>query len=442
MSFIASMILSLLFFIAAILFGNENVPSNLILASATIPFNYLIIRNISGNSGITSLMVSIYFVYAFIFPGMLHASKDIFPFYYMSYVSQDIMKSSAIVMLFSYAVMFVYIYRQKSVNIDISDNAGVYCFSIISIITMLFISITCMIIAGPDKFLLRRADLEASVSTIQGYMIVDSCRTSAIIALGAAAHRYRYFKNMGGVILLAFCLAYNMLANNPLSMARFTFFGFAVVVVVCGIKFRELIFKRILSVFMIVGFITLFPYLSFLQRGEKGGSYSFDLLEYYSQTGDFDGLQSTIDVVKYVDGTGLTWGLHMLSALLVFIPRTIWTGKAWPTGVVAGQYAGFPFTNLSSPIPSELFIDFGWFGVLIGALLIGRFLAYIDNYKPYGQSSSIRELLYVGGSAGFGIILARGALQAVSGFVLTFYSLCYLYTAILPKVKATLNSPL
>ena len=442
MPIIISMMISLLFFIVAILFGSENVLSNIILSSATIPFNYIIIKSISNNSGITSIMVGIYFVYAFIFPGMLHSARNTFPFYYMSYVPQDIIKSSVVVMLFSYTLMIGFIYRQKSRDFHICEFKEIYCFSTFSIISMIIISIIFMAATGPEMFLLRRIDAEVAVSTNDAYIILYSCRSSAIIALAAALHRYRYIKSVPGIMLLMFCFAYNAFVNNPSSMARFSFFGFCIIIIVCGIDFKEKIFKMTLSAVMIIGFITLFPYLSFLQRGDNGAVYSFDLIEYYSLTGDFDGLQSTIDVVKCVDGVGLTWGLHLLSALFVFIPRTIWTGKAWPTGVVAGQYAGFPFTNLSSPIPSELFIDFGWVGVFIGAFFIGRLLAYIDNYKPYGQSSSIRELLYVGGSAGFCIILARGALQGVSGFVIVFYALSYLYTSILPKVKATPNSPL
>ena len=88
----------------------------------------------------------------------------------------------------------------------------------------------------------------------------------------------------------------------------------------------------------------------------------------------------------------------------------------------------FDYTNLSAPLPAEMYVDFGVLGVCLIPILIGIALKTLDrgaqhvivNGHPFGS-----RLLY-GGVIGFSVILCRGALLAVSGPIYLYFGIAYL----------------
>lgn len=104
----------------------------------------------------------------------------------------------------------------------------------------------------------------------------------------------------------------------------------------------------------------------------KGGGISeaFNTLNYDA----FANIMATID---YVYKFGFSYGYQLVGGLLFFVPRTIWNTKPYSTGQVVGEYLisdfGFNFSNLSNPMVSESFINFGVLGVIIVPII----LAYI-----------------------------------------------------------------
>ena len=102
--------------------------------------------------------------------------------------------------------------------------------------------------------------------------------------------------------------------------------------------------------------------MSHITRGE--GDFQLDLFKYYQSSGDFDGFQSIINTVIYVNTYGFSYGNQIISSILSFIPRSIWASKADPTGSVAASAAGYEYVNISAPLPAEFFIDFGFIGLI------------------------------------------------------------------------------
>lgn len=81
--------------------------------------------------------------------------------------------------------------------------------------------------------------------------------------------------------------------------------------------------------------------MSAIARGDPETAFELSPFEYYVTSGDFDGLQSTINVVAMHDGKGGKEGLNLLSAILFFVPRSVWPeGTGWEAGV----YEGYPLT--------------------------------------------------------------------------------------------------
>ncbi|MDG1315031.1 MAG: hypothetical protein P8P29_05860, partial [Flavobacteriaceae bacterium] len=98
-------------------------------------------------------------------------------------------------------------------------------------------------------------------------------------------------------------------------------------------------------------------YDSFLRFGSISGA--FESLHY-------DAFANIMATVEYVKLYGLSWGFQLLGVCLFFIPRSLWTTKPLSTGELIGNYlfdtTPRNFTNLSNPVVSEGFINFGLIG--------------------------------------------------------------------------------
>ena len=101
----------------------------------------------------------------------------------------------------------------------------------------------------------------------------------------------------------------------------------------------------------------------------KGGGIAsaFNTLNYDA----FSNIMATMD---YVQDYGFSFGNQLLSAYLFFVPRGLWEDKPISTGQLVGEHLidkyDFTYSNLSNPLVSEGFINFGIFGVIIGAILL------------------------------------------------------------------------
>lgn len=151
--------------------------------------------------------------------------------------------------------------------------------------------------------------------------------------------------------------------------------------------------------FMFFSMIILFPLTAILTHSDaslreilnrpallleemKGGGIAsaFNTLNYDA----FANIMATIDYVGY---NGYSQGHQLLSALLFFVPRSIWEGKPISTGQLVGEHLidvhGYNFSNLSNPVVSEGYINFGFFGVILGALVLAfvsvRLLSWLKS---------------------------------------------------------------
>jgi hypothetical protein len=94
---------------------------------------------------------------------------------------------------------------------------------------------------------------------------------------------------------------------------------------------------------------------------------------------DFDGFQQIINSIIYVHDHGFSFGSYSLSALFYFVPRSLWTTKATPASIDVAENRNYWFANLSLPIHSEFYIEFGVVGMLLIAAVAGHVWARIDR---------------------------------------------------------------
>ena len=151
-------------------------------------------------------------------------------------------------------------------------------------------------------------------------------------------------------------------------------------------------------------------YESFLRFGTISGA--FESLHY-------DAFSNILATLEYVEINGISWGYQLLGVFLFFIPRSIWLSKPTSTGELIGEYlmSTTPrnYSNLSNAIVSEGYINFGFFGVVLLAIILAyfivKFISWIISKNYFKEFISFYFALHL-------LFLLRGDLtNGVSYFV-------------------------
>jgi len=230
-----------------------------------------------------------------------------------------------------------------------------------------------------------------------------------LIPFGGILLSFQYFKKKGKIsinisiiyIIFTFFILLLLWFKNPFTEKR-NALG-PIYICIIFLFYPKLLNKNIKTLsFLFFSMIILFPLVAMITHSDatllqiyhdpfilieqmKGGgiSNSFISLNYDA----FSNIMATID---YVHKQGFSYGYQLLSAILFFVPRSIWVSKPMSTGHLVGEHLindfGFSFSNLSNPLISEGFINFGIIGVFIGAITLAyvliRMMIWLksDNY--------------------------------------------------------------
>ncbi|MCW6008917.1 oligosaccharide repeat unit polymerase [Micromonospora sp. CPCC 205371] len=171
--------------------------------------------------------------------------------------------------------------------------------------------------------------------------------------------------------------ALNVIYNNPLTANRFAAFSVLLAAGVALVRFDRRRWQIAFSVGMLLGLAVLYPLANLFRNDRSRGSLRVGLDAYY--TWDFDGFQQTVNGVYYAHVHGHTWGHHIVSALLFWVPRSIWEGKAVGAGNVVAASRGYEFQNLALPFWAEVYIEFTLVGVVVLFYFYGRLARLLDR---------------------------------------------------------------
>jgi hypothetical protein len=289
-------------------------------------------------------------------------------------------------------------------------------------------------------FLLTRYEFEqatqdALINPQVGLIVVYLCKTtSTICASYFLMNSKSDALSRSGPIMRAFFISQAVYVNNPISSSRLGFIAMLIVIVLSVGKISENL-VRYLILSIVPFYLFIFPlldryrYRSVLSK--KTGLYEAFL------NSDFDAYQQLSNTISFVEERGYQMGEQLLGAIMLFVPNEFWTSKPIPSGPLVASAVNLRFTNLSSPIPAESFIDFGFVGVMIYAFVIGNLIFRVDRFiqkkVKMKDFSSIPLILFLTLSGQLALLL-RGALIGVAGPSIMILIIYFLY--VITKRKA------
>jgi len=300
------------------------------------------------------------------------------------------------------------------------------------------------------QFLLSREDAtEAAAaawpSAIHLDVMVGACSDMALLVAFIALMRFRneakkalrWGENVSSavmrsnkvlIVIIGILLADTM---NPLSNAR-QFAGTAILA--AGTAFGLLTTRhrfRVASCGFLAGMFVIFPLADafrFSREAELKATNPIQAL----LSGDYDSFASLMNGYLVAAREGIVPGKQFSGVLLFWVPRSIWTHKPLDTGLYIAGERGYSFTNLSSPLWIELYLNGGWVLLIVGMFALGfglhrwdtRLDAQFDVYRMPGLLGCILPF--------FMMILLRGPLLQAT----TFFVFILVFSAFVQPKKA------
>ncbi|MFR9674955.1 hypothetical protein [Streptomyces sp. TR06-5] len=244
-------------------------------------------------------------------------------------------------------------------------------------------------------------------------------------------------------LLWTLMLGVNAVVNNPVSNPRYWFLTVLFALLFTAFPRSPVMYRNALALGAVTALV-LFPFADRFRYAESGpqretASVLAPLtLKDYDQTGMF---ANTVSFAE--SGEGHSYGRQLAGTLLFFVPRSAWEGKPEDSGVRVGEWMGMDNTNLSAPLWSELWLDFGPPGMGLGFLGLGyaaartdrRYVAAtVEDTRPGNVTAVVVPLL-----AGYSFILLRGPLLQAAGRIAVAVLCLALVTTFRPSPRRSLR---
>ncbi len=198
-----------------------------------------------------------------------------------------------------------------------------------------------------------------------------------------------------GLMAALLCM---LLSCFPLSIARNMMASFYAGLMILTLDHTRK--GRWFSLVILAGLVLVFPAVEIFRRAGNVTSVNDILpmmLESMQATylqGHYDAHQMFISIQRYVDQAGFAWGHQLLGCIFFFVPRSIWPTKPYGTGQTAFEWLKqHQFTNVSAPLVSEAYVNFGVIGIIVLAVLLGKVVRLLD--ETYWQSDDELSLIRV-----------------------------------------------
>jgi hypothetical protein len=305
-------------------------------------------------------------------------------------------------------------------NIYLNHKIFTKMLSWLSLKTFLFLTIPCLYILAAYNYDFIALQFRGMGEEIETVFIFEFFFIKPlifnIIFFFLIVHKSSGLKNK---IILLFFFIVLIFFVNPLSIPRFLAFSlFVPLVFVLSKYYLKTNFAYLNVVFF--GMIFIFPLLDIFRWFKLDDNFDSSKnmnLDYFF-AGHFDAFQN---FARTIDLNMHTYGYQLMGALFFFIPRSIWNTKPVGSGFILADEANLSFNNISMPLVSELYLDFSFFGILLGMLILGLFYRYLDKKMSFiGPIYSINTIVKIIAYTEFCCLqfyLLRGNLLACTAFI-------------------------
>ena len=317
-----------------------------------------------------------------------------------AFSTSSVVFANLLILIFNIVFIFSYLYFKDKKLGKSKEQATEVNFKYNTPLAILVLLVVCVAIAVFNyDYLLK--DISESV-----YIIKDESTSLLLLK-----KKFLFFTPLGGIVLT---LKHLQMADKINSNTFFVVFSLVIFIVLLFffkniftekrntlgpiyIALIYLFFPKLLNsnakffLFMFLSMVIIFPlsstlthidasleqifvkpsliYESFLRFGTISGA--FESLHY-------DAFSNIMATVEYVKLYGLSWGYQLLGVCLFFVPRSLWTTKPLSTGELIGNHlfdtTPRNFTNLSNSVVSEGFINFGFIGIVVLAIVLAYFI--------------------------------------------------------------------
>lgn len=378
-----------------------------------------------------SLMLGFFFTMLIAIPAAVQIQSQSFPFY-STYSIGQLLDALAVLGAFQVAYMVAEIVldsradrrRKVEAPLDVVRRAitfdpGPY-WTLASVLTVL--SFLIAVYLGTGTLMLTRVERSVSAPLQEGgraqlLFVGRSCSLAGLLTclwlLRVVPEARRVVKYLALFLAVA---GVSLILNYPPSLARFQLFGSVIAI---GTVLVSMFSTRLKAAALVGGgafLILLFPATKALGRGESlsfSGAVTTNVRAYMVRV-DFDGFKQIVDTTIYLSQGGtLRWGENFLGAALFWVPRSVWEGKPSDSGLLVSTSLGYPYTNVSNPLPAESLISFGFWGVVVVAILLAAVVGAVERGVRIAEKYYPLTPLY-GMMAGFVVIIMRGSLNGVA----------------------------
>ena len=288
---------------------------------------------------------------------------------------------------------------------------------------LIVFSFMCIFAAGPSLVFSARSEA-ASLGTSGSEQLILIGKSLGFTAYVIALLRFKNRKrrSWGSLWFLVASLALGVVWFNPVTSPRFHFLAFLIATATVALSLwnpGSVAKSIVLSAVALANYVVFGPLkslgagltnfdLSFFQNFESEfASYVYGV--------DFDAMQVSLNGIRFMEINGPIYLRNIIDAGLFFVPRELSPGKSLGTGIIVHERLGYFYTNLSFPLPMELYLGGGMIGVIIGSYLVARIFTYYTSASKINSKASVAGIshIYYALLAGYMPIILRGSLNAV-----------------------------
>lgn len=302
------------------------------------------------------------------------------------------------------------LWKRHLVGFTISRN-----WSLISSMAMLGLTAFLGVVLREDLFV-RTIDVGSERAAMQRpvyLLLLFILRPMVVFAFLHALSKWLHEREISWVALVVVSLCL-LVSNFPPALARYYSFGiiFGIAAVVL---LRDAAIKVASTVLLWGGTFIAVLLHPLRYIGTHYGSFG-DLMDAYKQTqlseyffeGHYAAYEIFVMGLQMIEDKGLAGGRQLLGTLTSWIPRSIWLDKPEHTGKLILENSIYrvsnsQFDNISAPVYLESMVDFGWFGLVVFAVILGYVSARFDVLlkevrtelrKDRNESTAVFSILY------------------------------------------------